>query len=147
VLRAICRDPLVLVLPESHPLAAADAATVPLAALAGEVWATPRSGTAFDASMVRACRALGGFEPDRRHRSNDLAVLEQLVAAGEAVSLLPSLGRPGRIPGVAVRRCAEAPLDRRIFLAVRRGSTGRPALQAVSRALRDQARALGLPAT
>ena len=31
-------------------------------------------------------------------------VLEQLVAAGEAVALMPSLGRPGRVPGVAVRR-------------------------------------------
>jgi DNA-binding transcriptional LysR family regulator len=145
VLRAICRDPLVLVLPESHPLAAADPETVPLAALAGEVWATPRSGTAFDASMVRACRALGGFEPDRRHRSNDLAVLEQLVAAGEAVALFPLLGRPGRVPGVAVRRPAEAPLDRSIFLAVRRGSAGRATVAAVADALGEQARAIGLP--
>ena len=32
------------------------------------------------------------------------------------------------------------------FLAARRGSTGRAALKAVSRALREQARALGLPA-
>ena len=143
--RDVCRDPLVLVLPASHPLCAADPDTVPLTALASERWASPRSGTAFDESLVRACRALGGFEPDRRHRSNDLAVLEQLVAAGEAVALLPSLGRPGRVPGVAVRRVAEGPLDRRIFLAARRGSTGRPALKAVSRALRDQAAALGLP--
>ena len=145
--RDVCRDPLVLVLPADHPLCAADPVTVPLAALRDEAWAAPRSGTAFDDSLVRACRALGGFEPDRRHRSNDLAVLEQLVAAGEAVALMPSLGRPGRVPGVAVRRVAEAPLDRSIFLAVRRGSTGRPALKAVSRALRDQARALGLPGT
>jgi DNA-binding transcriptional LysR family regulator len=145
VQRAVCRDPLVMVLPESHPLAAADPETVPLAALAGEVWATPRSGTAFDESMVRACRALGGFEPDRRHRSNDLAVLEQLVAAGEAVALFPLLGRPGRIPGVAVRRPAEAPLERSIFLAVRRSSEGRAAIAAVADALREQARAIGLP--
>jgi DNA-binding transcriptional LysR family regulator len=145
VLRALCRDPLVLVLPEAHPLAAADPETVPLAALAGEVWATPRSGTAFDESMVRACRALGGFEPDRRHRSNDLAVLEQLVAAGEAVALFPSLGRPGRIPGVAVRRPAEAPLERSVFLAVRRSSAGRAAIAALADALREQAHAIGLP--
>jgi DNA-binding transcriptional LysR family regulator len=145
--RDVCRDPLVLVLPADHPLCGADPESVPLAALRDERWAAPRSGTAFDDSLVRACRALGGFEPDRRHRSNDLVVLEQIVAAGEAVSLFPSLGRPGRIPGVAVRRVAETPLDRRIFLAARRGSTGRPALKAVSRALRDQARALGLPGT
>jgi DNA-binding transcriptional LysR family regulator len=76
VLSAICRDPLVIVLPAAHPLAAADPETVPLAALAGDSWATPRTGTAFDDSMVRACRVIGGFEPDRRHRSNDPAVLE-----------------------------------------------------------------------
>ena len=143
--RDVCRDPLVLALPADHPLCAADEETVPLAALAGERWACSREGTAFADSLVRACRAHGGYEPDRRHRSNDLGVLEQLVAAGEAVALLPSLGRPGRVPGVCVRRAAEAHLDRRIFLAVRRGSTGRPAVQAVARALRDQAAALGLP--
>ena len=145
--RAVCRDPLVLVLPADHPLCAAHAETVPLAALRDEPWAAPHEGTAFNAAMMRACRALGGFDPDRRHRSNDLVVLEQLVAAGQAVTLLPSLGRPGRIPGVAVRRAAEGPLDRSIFLAARRASTGRPALKAVSLALREQARALGLPGT
>ena len=107
--RDVCRDPLVLVLPDDHPLCAADPEKVPLAGLRGEPWAASRSGTAFSESLVRACRALGGFEPELRHRSNDLGVLEELVAAGEAVALLPSLGRPGRVPGVAVRHCAEAP--------------------------------------
>jgi DNA-binding transcriptional LysR family regulator len=74
-------------------------------------------------------------------------VLEQLVAAGEAIALLPSLKGPGQVPGVALRRVAEGRLDRRIFLAARRGSTGRAAVQVVSRALRDQAAALGLPET
>jgi DNA-binding transcriptional LysR family regulator len=145
VMRSLCRDPLLLVLPADHPLCAAHPETVPLAALADEPWASTRSGTAFGESFVRACRALGGFEPDRRHRSNDLAVLEQLAAVGAAVTLLPSLGSPGGTPGVAVRRVAEAPLDRRIFLAVRRGSAERATLAAVAHALRGRARALGLP--
>ena len=46
---------------------------------------------------------------------------------------------------MAVRRAAEAPLERSIFVAVRRGSAGRAALAAVSAALREQARAIGLP--
>jgi DNA-binding transcriptional LysR family regulator len=144
--RDVCRDPLVVVLPADHPRCADDPETVPLASLAGEVWASTRSGTAYHDAFVRACRALGGFDPDVRHRSNDTAVLEQLVAAREAVSLMPSLKLPGHVPGVAVRRVAEGRLDRRIFLAARRGSTGRAALKVVSRALRDQAAALGLPA-
>jgi DNA-binding transcriptional LysR family regulator len=145
LIRAVCRDPLVLVLPAAHPLAAGGE-SVALAALADEVWAAPRTGTAFADSMVRACRALGGFEPDFRHRSNDLAVLEQLVAVGEAVALLPSLGQPGGVPGVVVRHPAEAPLERSIFLAMRRSSAGRAALAAVADAVGAQARALGLPA-
>ena len=44
---------------------------------------------------IRACRALGGFEPDVRHRSNDLLMLLALVANGQAVTLLPDLVRPG----------------------------------------------------
>ena len=71
-------------------------------------------------------------------------MLEQLVAAGVAVALLPSLGRPGRVRGVAVRRVAEAPLDRSVFLALRRGSAGRAAFAAVSDTLRAQALGLGL---
>jgi hypothetical protein len=47
----------------------------------------------------------------------------------------------------AVRTAAEGPLDRSIFLAARRAGTGRPALKAISLALREQARALGLPGT
>ena len=42
---------------------------------------------------IRACRALGGFEPDVRHRSNDLLMLLALVANGQAVTLLPDLVR------------------------------------------------------
>jgi DNA-binding transcriptional LysR family regulator len=145
-MRDVCRDPLVLVLPSGHPLAATHPQRVTLAALDDAAWAATRVGTAFHDALVRTCRALGGFEPEIRHRSNDISVLEQLVATGDAVAFLPSLGRPGRIPGVTVRDILEGPLDRRIFLAARRGSTGRAALKAVSRALRDQARALGLPA-
>jgi len=143
--RDVCLDPLVVVLRTDHPLAAEHPETVRLAALAEEVWASTRTGTAYNDAFVRACRALGGFDPDVRHRSNDTAVLEQLVAAGEAVALMPSLKRPGHVPGVVVRRVAEGRLDRRIFLAARRGSTGRAALKVVSRALRDQADALDLP--
>jgi hypothetical protein len=46
---------------------------------------------------------------------------------------------------VAVRRPAEAPLDRSIFLAVRRASAGRATLAAVADAVSGQARVLGLP--
>ena len=76
--------------------------------------------------MTRACRALGGFEPDIRHRSNDLLILLTLVANGLAVTLLPDLVRPEREPGAVARDVAEAPLTRTVFGAVRRGTERRP---------------------
>ena len=41
--------------------------------------------------MQRTCRELGGFEPDIRHRTNDSVISLALVAAGQAVMLLPEL--------------------------------------------------------
>ncbi|HET6549948.1 MAG TPA: LysR substrate-binding domain-containing protein, partial [Solirubrobacter sp.] len=90
---------------------------------------------------------LGGFEPDVRHRSNDLLMLLALVANGQAVTLRPDLVRPDREPAVAVRDVAEAPLTRTVFGAIRRGSAGRPAIRALRAALRDTAAGLRSAAT
>src|ERR687890_272263 len=76
-----------VMLPREHPLAAGGG-PVALAALRDEPWAVGRAGTHYAELAIRACRALGGFEPDVRHRSNDLPMLLALVAAGQAVTLL-----------------------------------------------------------
>jgi DNA-binding transcriptional LysR family regulator len=95
-----------------------------------------KDGTRFSELAIRACRSLGGFEPDIRHRSNDLLILLALVAAGQAVTLLPDLVRIDREPAVVSRDIAEAPLTRTVFAAIRRGSARRPALLALRAALR-----------
>jgi DNA-binding transcriptional LysR family regulator len=123
-----------LMLPREHPLAAGGG-PVALSALRDEPWAMGKVGTHYAELTIRACRALGGFEPDIRHRSTDLLILLALVANGQAVTLLPDLVRAEREPGVAVRDVAEAPLTRTVFAAIRRGSTGRPALRALRAAL------------
>lgn len=130
-----------VVLHADHPLAR-DGGAVPLRALKDEPWATGKDGSAFAELTIRACRALGGFEPDVRHRSNDLLMLLALVAAGQAVTLLPDLVRAGREPAVVVRDVAEARLTRTVFVAIRRGSARRPALTALRTALRDTAAGL-----
>jgi DNA-binding transcriptional LysR family regulator len=127
-----------IILPQNHPLAAGGGA-VPLAALRDEPWAVGKEGTRFSDLALQACRALGDFEPDVRHRSNDLLMLLALVAAGQAVTLLPDLVRIDREPAVAARDVAEAPLTRTVFAAVRRGSARRPALLALRAALRATA--------
>ena len=105
-----------------------------------------REGTAFGAMLVRACRARGGFEPEIRHRTNDLRLLSEIVARGLAVGLVPSLGLAWVVTGVVVRPPAGAPLDRRIFTAVRRGTTARPAIRALEGALSARAAELGVAA-
>jgi DNA-binding transcriptional LysR family regulator len=134
----IARDRLVLALREDHP-AAAGGGPVPLAELAGDPWCTTREGTLFGDVLSRVCRTLGDFEPDVRHRANDVHILIQMAAEGHAIALVPSLGQPGAEGGVAVRAVAGAELERVIFAAVRRGGTHRPSVAAVLEALRERA--------
>ncbi|HWK29783.1 MAG TPA: LysR family transcriptional regulator [Solirubrobacter sp.] len=135
-----------IVLPASHPLAAAGG-PVELAALAHEPWATGKDDSLFAELTIRACRTLAGFEPDVHHRSNDLLLLLALVGAGQAVTLLPDLVRADREPLVVTRDVAEAPLTRTVFGAIRRGSARRPALNALLAALRETAAGLRSGAT
>jgi DNA-binding transcriptional LysR family regulator len=130
-----------IVLPADHPLAL-EGGPVALRSLKDVPWATGKDDSAFAELTIRACRALGGFEPDVRHRSNDLLMLLALVAGGQAVTLLPDLVGAGREPSVVTRDVAEAHLTRTVFGAIRRGSARRPALNALRAALRDTAAGL-----
>jgi DNA-binding transcriptional LysR family regulator len=103
-------------------------------------WATGHVGTGWDEMVGRTCRALGGFEPDVRHRANDAYLTLALVSQGLAVSLVPDLVRPGDWPGVVVAQ-PEAPISRRIFVATRESDDARPAVQALLRAIQDAAAA------
>ena len=106
-----------------------------------------RTAVPYGELTIRACRTFGGFEPDVRHRSNDLLMLLALVANGQAVTLLPDLVRADREPSVVIRDVAEARLTRTVFGAIRRGSARRPALNALRAALRDTAAGLRSAAT
>jgi len=135
-----------ILLPVDHPLARPDG-PVRLADLKDEPWAMGKVDSAYAELTLRACRALGGFEPDVRHRSNDLLLLLSIVANGLGVTLLPDLVRADREPSVVTRSVAEAPLTRTVFAAIRRGSARRPALTALRAALRDTAAGLRSAAT
>jgi len=134
----LLRERVRLVLPADHPLAAGGGA-VALRDLAGAAWAGGRPPSAHDRMLQSACRLLGGFTPDVRHRSTDLLVLFALVRSGHAVTLLPELAGGQADPTLALRDVAEGPLSRTVFTAVRAAAARRPALQAVRAALRDAA--------
>jgi DNA-binding transcriptional LysR family regulator len=131
-------DTMVLALPRRHPLARDDGA-VPLAALGDAVWASARTGTAYADMVDRICRSVGGFEPDIRHRLNDMGLLVELVARGRAVALVPALGAPERDRRLAVRSPAEGPFTRALFVAVRASDRTRPSTAAVVAAIRQSA--------
>lgn len=138
--RDLVHDPILIAVPHDHHLARG--AEIALADLAGERWATSRTGTALAEMVAGACRTLGGFEPEIRYRANNMGTLLSLVGSGNAVAMIPGLGNVAGDAGVAVRRVAEEPLARRIFIAVRRVSSPRPALAAVADALAEIAAAM-----
>jgi DNA-binding transcriptional LysR family regulator len=127
-------DEILLALPRGHS-ALRTGGPVSLAALHDEPWATVRAGTAYADMCERVCRTVGGFEPDIRHRANDMRLLLDLVARG-CTALLPALGRPESDGRVGVRRIAEGPMSRAIFVAVRASDRSRPSTAAVVEVLR-----------
>jgi DNA-binding transcriptional LysR family regulator len=135
------RDPVHVVLHESHPVARRHRRSVPLAALADAPWTSGHDGTAWAQMTTHACRELGGFDPDVRHRTNDSVTSLALVGAGEAVTLLPALVDPDpvRHPGIAVRAIADGSLYRTIFTATRTADAGRPSVRAMREAIRSAA--------
>ncbi|HEV7209819.1 MAG TPA: LysR substrate-binding domain-containing protein, partial [Mycobacteriales bacterium] len=104
-------DPVLAVLPTGHRLAAATVDPgVQLAYLAGERWVAgcPRCRT-----HLAALAAAAGFQPDIRHSTDDYVVVQNLVAEGLAVALLPLLAlTAARDPRVAAMRVAGDPFRR-----------------------------------
>jgi DNA-binding transcriptional LysR family regulator len=137
------REAVRLVLPEHHPLARAHPRVVPLRALHTAAWACSPPGGAWAAMVERTCRALGGFDPEIRHRTNDAVVSLALVARGLAVTLLPDLVAPAAHPGVVVRDLAEGTTHRTILAATRTADAARPSVRALLGAVQAEAAELG----
>ncbi len=135
-------DELLLALPRRHPAAAGDG-PVALASLHASAWAATRSGTAYADMFARVCRSVGGFEPDVRHRVNDLRLLLELVGGGGVAALVPALGHPERDGRVVIRPLAEGRVSRGLFVATRVSDRSRPSTNAVVAALRQRTTTLG----
>jgi len=113
-------DPVHLALPESLRHAT-------FAELNQAAWTTGQPGMAWEEMTQRTCRALGGFDPDIRHRTSDATVSLALVARGLAVALVPGLAIPDEHPGVTLRATG---VTRRILAVVREADAARPSVQA-----------------
>jgi DNA-binding transcriptional LysR family regulator len=129
---------MLLALPRRHP-AARGTGTVALRSLAQARWAAARAETAYGDMFARLCRSVGGFEPDIRHRVGEMQTILDVVAGAGVAAVVPALGRPERQPGVAVRRLAEGPFTRALYVSTRASDRGRPSTAAVVDAIRRAA--------
>jgi DNA-binding transcriptional LysR family regulator len=117
--RDLFDDPVLLVQPPDD--------VRPLAELRDAHWVTGHPGMAWEEMTRRACRELGGFDPDIRHRANDATIAIALVAHGLAVTLLPQLPLE-QARGV---RTSPTRTSRTIFAATRAADAARPSTQAL----------------
>jgi DNA-binding transcriptional LysR family regulator len=115
-------DPLCVLVPQDHPLAAE--ADVTLAELAGENWVVRRHLPPYDTAFATMCRQ-AGFEPRTGFLTDDYPSAQGLVAAGIGVSVAPRLALVAPRPGVVAVPVA-APAPHRRIAAVRLRDANHP---------------------
>ncbi|MFG2049832.1 LysR family transcriptional regulator [Micromonospora sp. NPDC048935] len=103
-------DPVLVLLPETHPLAADD--EVRLADLRHEQWVAAPGDGCFGDCFAAAC-ARAGFTP-RKVYETDIRGCVDLVDAGVGVALCQATFRP--VAGLVTRRIAGTPLRWRLLL-------------------------------
>jgi DNA-binding transcriptional LysR family regulator len=133
-------DHLLVALPMSHALAAAESAD--LAALADEPWVAPNPCLCRDA--VEATCELRGFKPNVVSQTNDYLAMQGLVALGVGVALIPRLALSAGVrDGVVLRPLDDPPLVRTTSI-VRRSNGHQPlAAEPLRGILRDIVPTLG----
>jgi DNA-binding transcriptional LysR family regulator len=113
------RDPLVLVLPVNHPLAAKE--SVAVRDLEGQplVMYPESAGTGIHPQIFRLFRE-AGFKPTIAMEAGEASTIIGLIAAGCGISLLPSSFDIIRMSGVCYRPLADAEATTALFLARRK---------------------------
>jgi DNA-binding transcriptional LysR family regulator len=109
----LAHDPYTLAIPATSSLARK--ARLEVTDLAQANWCTAPPGSPATLALQQFCREHGGFEPKATYPTEDVGMVQPLIAAGLAVAFLPSLNLAQRHPGVAVRELAHAPAGRDIW--------------------------------
>jgi DNA-binding transcriptional LysR family regulator len=104
-------DPLLAVLPATHPLAAQP--DIALADLADEPWLARVHRPPYDNAYQTMCR-IAGFEPEIAFRVDDYETLQGLVAAGLGVSMAPALSLVQPRPDVAILPISQPRFSRQV---------------------------------
>ncbi|MCX8998942.1 LysR family transcriptional regulator [Rhizobiaceae bacterium BDR2-2] len=99
-------EPIDVLLPESHPLAAEEA--IPLAHLRDMAFILFDAGFALNPIILDACRSQG-FQPQVAARSSQINFIVELVAAGLGVGFLPRMIARQRVHDGVVHRAVVDP--------------------------------------
>ncbi|GAA1098200.1 MULTISPECIES: LysR family transcriptional regulator [Tsukamurella] len=135
--RILMREPIDLVVPVDHPLAAAG--RVDASQLADLDWISVRDGFPVD-DVLRSLATLTGVQPRVVQRINDFHTIQAMVAAGLGVALVArhAVTHP-RVRGLEIVGVLAA---RILEVATRPGAERRPAVAAVLRALDEEVAAV-----
>jgi DNA-binding transcriptional LysR family regulator len=129
--RRLGEDPVDVVLPADHPLAAREVLTVE--ELKGQRWVNTPPGTICHDWLLQTLRE-AGEDPDTRFQATEFDTQIALIRAGLCIGLVPRLGRAPLPAGVVARPIVPEP-TRRVSVLWREHATRRPAIAAALDAL------------
>lgn len=109
-LHGLMRDPMVLAIPDDHPLASRRSQRVGLRDLRDESWVVIRAGHDARRQLDRAAQA-AGFAPRVRFETESYDVAQALVATGYGVALVSRLAL-NDVPGTTSRQLTGPRLHR-----------------------------------
>jgi DNA-binding transcriptional LysR family regulator len=131
----IYEEPMQVVLPPGHPLAAAK--SVRIADLADEDWLCGALPSSCRFQVINLCRE-AGFDPKISFQSEDYEVIKGFVAGGLGVALLPELA--GDHPGIEFRPVRGQKPIRRVWAVTRESEARPPAVEEMLGVLREVCR-------
>jgi DNA-binding transcriptional LysR family regulator len=114
----LLEDPMLLVLPQDHPLASKR--KLRLADLAEEAWIGGRPDCECNRLIYGACTS-AGYDPRIAFETDDYAAVQGFVAAGVGVSLIAELGLTTIRDDIVVRDLGRDTPVRRIYAAAASG--------------------------
>lgn len=125
-LRMLDREPLLLALPSSHPLATRDA--LYMKEMADEAFVTqPRELAATLHDKLTALAAAAGFQPHTVQQARQVSGLLALVAAGLGIALVPATMRAVHLAGVSYVPLAD-PMAQMLLAVASRADDSSPVL-------------------
>jgi DNA-binding transcriptional LysR family regulator len=132
----LLQDPMHVVLPAAHALAAKQELT--LKDLSEEEWVQTSASSPCARHVVRSCLA-AGFEPKVTFESDDYETVQGLVAAGVGVALIPQLALQRDRGDTVVRELSPSSPRRKVIAATVRGPGVSPAAKTMLQVLTDVA--------